>query len=306
MWLVKRLGTNNKVLLVGDNPFHNISHLSQERTRLRDKTTVLPEHAADLIHLAVENGANGFMFSVSETTLSILKILKGRGEIEGLGLYGIVPYAYEYVKLATQVGGISGLAKRVGTRIVTSGNLRGMATGMTGFLKMDPQAIMKTYLSYEMGRMRSSAGKEGSIRCVLLHEVITDLALALNLSWLFRSYVDYLQKKKIKPGFNTVNFAYLVGRLKNWNIDLNEIVIAAPFNKIGFQMVPSKEHCERALHSFSEPSLIAISILAAGYLKLPEAVEYVASLPNIKGVAAGVSKAKHAQETFSMLRKTLG
>jgi hypothetical protein len=146
-WLVEKFSKNSKVLLVGDNPFHNISHLSQERTRLREKELILPEQAADLIHLAVENGANGFMFSVSETTLSILSKLKERGETENLSLYGIVPYAYEYVKLATQVGGIPGLAKRVGKRMVTSGNLKGMATGAFGFLNMNPKALMTTYLT---------------------------------------------------------------------------------------------------------------------------------------------------------------
>jgi hypothetical protein len=46
--------------------------------------------------------------------------------------------------------------------------------------------------------------------------------------------------------------------------------------------------------------LIAISILAAGYLKLDDAMEYIASLPNVKGAAVGVSKEKHARETFRL------
>ena len=296
---------NRRALLVGDNPFHNISHLSQERTRLREKATILPDHAANLIHLAVENGANGFMFSVSETTLSILRILREKGEIEELSLYGIVPYAYEYVKLATQVGGIPGLAKKIGTRIVTSGNLRGMATGITGFLRMDPVAIMKTYLTYEISRMRSFAGKKAHIECVLLHEVVTDLALALSMDWLFKSYADYMQKAKITPGFNTVNFTHLVRKLKDWNIDLNHVVIASPFNKIGFQMPPSQEQCEDTLRNLNLPILIAISVLAAGYLRPQEAIEYIAALPNIKGVVVGISKERHATETFRILKERL-
>jgi len=305
MWLVEKFSKTSKVLLVGDNPFHNISHLSQERTRLREKATILPERAADLIHIAVENGANGFMFSVSETTLSILDVLKKRGEIEGLSLYGIVPYAYEYVRLATQVGGIPGLAKRVGRRIITSGNLSGMATGLMGFLRMDPLAIMKTYLTYEISRIRASAGRKAKIDCILLHEVITDLALALNMEWLFKSYIGYMHKLGINPGFNTCNFAYLISRFRDWNVDINEVVFAAPFNKIGFQMAPSKEQCERALNNFSKPSLIAISILAAGYLEPSEAIDYIAAFPKIRGVATGVSKERHAQETFRLLGNTL-
>jgi hypothetical protein len=88
-------------------------------------------------------------------------------------------------------------------------------------------------------------------------------------------------------------------------MNLEDVIIAAPFNKVGFQMVPSKENCEKALASLPRPNVLAISILAAGYLKPEEAVEYIAGLPNIKGVVVGVSKEKHAYETFRLLRDKL-
>ena len=109
----------------------------------------------------------------------------------------------------------------------------------------------------------------------------------------------------IKPGFNTRNFAYLVNKLNEWDISSRDVVIAAPFNKMGFQMDPSKVECEKALTSLDEANVIAISILAAGYLKPLEAMEYIASLPNIGGVAVGVSKEQHAQQTFKLLKDGL-
>ena len=155
---------------------------------------------------------------------------------------------------------------------------------------MDPAALLKTYLSYEISRIKSAAGKQANIESVMLHEVITDMSLALNLDWLIRSFVDFMQKQDIKPGFNTRNFAYLVKKLDEWDISSRDVVIAAPFNKVGFQMDPSKTECEKALASLDGPNVIAISILAAGYLKPPEAIDYIKSLPNILGVATGVSK----------------
>ncbi|MEM3090898.1 MAG: hypothetical protein QXW17_03965, partial [Candidatus Bathyarchaeia archaeon] len=65
------MNSRERVLLVGDNPFHGISHLSQERSRVRGDTPTNPEYAARLIGLSVKNGADGFMFSVNEKTLSI-------------------------------------------------------------------------------------------------------------------------------------------------------------------------------------------------------------------------------------------
>ena len=302
---MRKFSEPSKLLLVGDNPFHSISHLSQERTRLRDKSTLLPERAADLIHLAVENGANGFMFSVSETTLSILKNLREREEIDRLNLYGIVPYAYEYVKLATQVGGIPGLARKVGVRVVTSRNLRANVTGAIGFLRMDLYAIMKTYVAYEISRIRAAAGRKERISCVLLHEIVTDLALALNMKALFKSYVDFVAKQGIACGFNTCNFTYLINKLEEWDLDPSQVLVAAPFNKAGFQMSPSREKCEQVLKVLSKPSLIAISVLAAGYLKPREALEYIATLPNVRGLALGVSREAQAEETFKMAKGLL-
>lgn len=294
------------LLLVGDNPFHNISHLSQERTRVRGNAFASPEHAAGLIITSVHNGANGFMFSVSETTLSILRVIREKGEIEALNLYAIVPYAQEYVQLATQVGGIPGLAKKFAKEILSSGNVRAITNGLKGVIRADPISLIKTYLLYEISRIRSSAGKQANLQSMLLHQVITDMALALDLDWLFKAYIDYMLKLGITPGFNTGNFACLINRFKEWHIDLHNIMIAAPFNKVGFQMNPSKIDCEKVLKITPEPIVIAISIFAAGYLKPSEALEYIATLQNIKGVAVGVSKENHAHETFKLVQEMLG
>jgi len=294
-----------KLLLVGDNPFHGISHLSQERARVRDDALTYPEHAANLVVTSLENGANGFMFSVSDTTLSILRVIRERGEGRRLSLYAIVPYASEYVRLASEVGGVPGLVKKVAKQILASGNVRAVAMGLKGAIWADPTAVMKTYLTYEVSRIRSSAGKQANLESVLLHQVMTDMALALNLEWLFKSYVDFMLRLGITPGFNTGNFAYLVNKFRDWRIDLSKVVIASPFNKAGFQMIPSIKECERALATVPEPIVIAISILAAGYLSPSEAIDYIAALPNMKGVAVGVSKEKHARETFKLLKEKL-
>lgn len=294
-----------KILLVGDNPFHGISHLSQERARVRGNPMGHAEYAAKLVMTSIENGADGFMFSVSETTLSILNKICEKEESNHLRFYALVPYAYEYVRLATQVGGIPGLAKKFAKQIALSGNVRAIAMGLKGVIRTDPMALLKTYLIYEISRIKSSASKQANLESVLLHEIITDMALALNLDWLFKSYVDFMLDLGIKPGFNTRNFAYLVNKFREWGIGFHDIVIAAPFNRVGFQMNPSKTECEKALANLAETEIIAISILAAGYLKPLEAIRYIESLPNIKGVAVGVSKEQHARETFKLLKDRL-
>jgi hypothetical protein len=291
-----------KALLVGDNPFHNISHFSQERVRARDSGISSPDKAADLIVTAVESGANGFMFSVSETTLSILKAVREKGKINDLNLYAIVPYAYEYVRLATQSGGIPGLAKRLARQILSTGDPKMIMTGMYGALKVDIVNLLKTYVLLEISRIKSSARKS-EIRSILLHEVITDMCLALDLEWVFRSYVDFMFGLDVAPGFNTCNFPYMIDKFKEWKIETDNLVIATPFNKMGFQMNPSRNQCEEALSRTKNSNVIAISVLAAGYLKPLEAIDYISALDGIKGLAIGVSKEKHAQEIFELLKE---
>ena len=292
-----------KVLLIGDNPFHGISHLSQKRSRMRGDDSTFAEKAASLVMVSSENGANGFMFSVSDLTLSILRDVNKSGKIVSLDLYPIVPYMYEYVRLANQLGGIPGLARKFAWELIASGNLKAIAYGLDAAARADITSLTKAYLAYEISRTKSSGGKHANLRSMLLHQSITDMALALNMDWFFEAYVGFMLKQGITPGFNTGNFVYLVNKFKEWDLDLSKMVIAAPFNKAGFQMNPSRTECEESLSNIKKSMVIAISIFAAGYLNPSEAIDYIVTLHNLKGVAVGVSKEKHARETFRFLKE---
>ena len=288
------------MFLVGDNPFHGISHLSQERARARGKKAASPEEAAELVLTALQSGANGFTFSVSNLTLSILRFMRKRRSTK-LDLYAMVPYAFEYVRTATQTG-TPGLAKRLARQIVMSGDPEAIVIGMKAAITMNPSDLLSTYLTYEISRVKSSAGREMNLVSLLLNEVVTDMALALNLDWLFESYMRFLSRRSITPGFNTRNFPFFVRKFREWNIDTRNILVATPLNKAGFQMNPSKQECEKTLGNLPSPIVLAISILAAGYLQPTVAMEYLANLPNLKGIVAGVSTEQQARETFTLLR----
>lgn len=293
-----------KELLVGDNPFHGISHLSQEHARSRSVSAASAAEKADLVLNCFRNGATGFMFSVSDITLSILRSLKQQGKISGIKLYALVPYAFEYVRVATQKG-TPGLAKGFAKQIVKSGDVSTIFKAFKTIVWRNPKDILETYLSYEISRIKSSAGNKANLASVFLHEVITDMSLALNFRWLFDSHISFLSKIGVMPGFHTRNFPYLVEKFNEWSIDLNEILITTPFNEAGFQMNPSKTECEQALKKFDEADIIAISIFASGYLKPKDAIKYISTLPSIKGVAVGVSNEQQATETFNLLNQIL-
>jgi hypothetical protein len=290
-------------LLVGDNPFHGISHLSQERSRARDQAISDVENAAGLVATSLDNGADGFMFSVSETTLAILARLGERVGSKKPRLYAIVPYAYEYVRLATEVG-MQGLARKFAKQIMFSRDVKNLLRGLKGVLYADLAALLETYVKFEVSRIRSASRKKMILDSVFIHEVLTEMALAMKLERLFKSYIEFMKRSGITPGFETRNFAYLVRRFKEWDIDFADVTIATPLNRVGFQMNPSRSECEKALAEIPTPNVIAMSTMAAGYLRLPEAISYIQTLPNLRGLVAGVSKEQHARETFKLLRES--
>jgi triosephosphate isomerase len=87
------------------------------------------------------------------------------------------------------------------------------------------------------------------------------------------------------------------------NQPLSDILIMTPFNSIGFQMNPSRESCETCLSRMSDANVIAMSILAGGYISLNDAVTYVRHCSGISGVAVGVSSLDHAENTFRKLQE---
>ena len=298
------ISSGKKILLVGDNPFHGISHLSEDNARARGNEISNSDFGAKLVQISLENGADGFMFSVSTNTLAILHTLSRNVSAKHPLLYAIVPYAYEYVRLVTHLGTI-GLAKSLAKQVIFSGNVRAINAGLKCVATMDPQDILKAYLLYEISRIKSATGKKFALKSILLHEVITEMILALNLDWLAKSYIKHTLDLGLEPGFETRNFVYLVNKFHEWDIDFRKINITTAFNSVGFQMNPSKNNCEEALARVPESNVIAMSILASGYLKLPEAARYVNNLSHIKGLVVGVSKEQQARETFKFLSEKI-
>ena len=290
----------NRLLLVGDNPFHEISHLSQARARSRSRNLADPAYCAELILEAKRRGANGFMFSVSQKTLAITRYLStnSMGEIKQFFITPIIPYAFEYVRRATQVGA-SGLIRDVAANIVKSGNLMMIAGGLNFLLRANTDELIRLYIDYELNRLKASIGRYPNI--LFLHELVVDTLIPYGLINILVEALEYIRCKGIVPGIETRNLPIVYRSLDEYIDASDEIVFAAPFNKIGFQMSPSREEYERLVEN-NKVRLIAFSILAAGYLKPDEALEYIKRFKSsLLGVSVGISKRSHAS-IFHRLR----
>jgi hypothetical protein len=295
---------NDFSILVGDNAFQGVNHLSQDRALARINDITSPNYCAELVITALKNGADGFMFSVNDRMLSILEALKNKNYLETLNLHAIVPSAVDYVRVSGQKG-MEGLVKDFTHQMITSHDAGATLACFQGVVRRDVKCLLAGLLSLEIAQIKSATGKKGRLNSVLLHELLTDMALALDLKWFFESFTAEVQSHNVVAGFETRNFALLLKKFSQWGLSLDDVLLMAPFNSVGFQMNPSREECEAALHTLSEANVLAMNVLASGYLSVSEAVDYLKGLPNLRGVAVGVSKHAHAIETFQFVKQNL-
>lgn len=288
-------------VLLGDNPFIGVNHLAQERIRERD-VQLDSSRIAGVIDSAFKSGAEGLVCSAHPIMTEALNYMREEGYPGVFDVYLILPDVQTYVRLASERGMIGLLNETLGS-LSLMGKAKAMARGSLSALASDPTRMMKTYLDAEVSLFSKSLPKHVTVRSVFLHELLTELIVSFEMNDLAEEYIDFVKNSlNIMPGFVTRNFARFVDFSRRARFPLSDVVVMTPFNKVGFQMNPSRESCEMALDDALGLNVIAMSVLASGYLRLREAVEYIRGLRGLTSCVVGVSNEAHAIETFSYLR----
>ncbi|HEC92498.1 MAG TPA: hypothetical protein ENI51_05875 [Candidatus Atribacteria bacterium] len=286
----------NKIdpMILGHNQFIGVSHLSQDAARSRVERFSDVKKVVDTIKVCLDLDVKGMMLSTHPKARDILEYTKIEGLSEDLNFYPLIPYAQGYVRKMNEKG-VIGLLRDVLEPASTSKKFKIMFKGGIGYLRKDFMKLLGTLLDLELLPF-----KDFNVKAIFLHNVLTDLGIALQAKEQFEFYIDYIKDNyDAIPAFGTMNFAKLIKTFDEWGIE--KPLIMASFNKVGFQMNPSKEECERCLKEYNA-DILAMSTLAAGYLKPKEAYEHLFSLPNIKSVVVGVSTEEHAEKTFGIIK----
>ena len=278
---------------MGDNPFYGVDHLSHERARQRAQIQSI-DNIVNVITCAYEAGMNGMVVATRPKLREVISQIRTKSDIvDKLDFYPVMPYAQGYVLKLSESGLINTLMdilKSAGLK----NDLRMITKGTLGFIKKDLDELFKIFIDVELLKL-----KEINIRTIFLHPVLTDLALALDMKKIFETFRDHLKDQyKIQAGLCTKNFSWLVSKLNEWDFELASIMTS--FNKAGFLMNPSRTECENSLQNY-DGKVIAMNIMAGGYLELNEAYDYILSIPKIRNVVVGASSVQHAQKTFELL-----
>lgn len=285
----------NKIeILLGDNPFFGIDHLSQDRARKRMDHLKGLDKIIDIIQFSLDSGIKGFVVSTHPQLKDLINRMKESTDIlDKLQFYPILPYAQGYVAKVTEKGMV-GAMNDILSGSTTQDKMKILLKGSLGYITKDYDKLLQTFIDIELGPLVGIKKQT-----VFLHDVITDLAMSLDMKNIISLFMDYTrQKYGVEIGLVTKNFPKLVQKLNNWDITIPTVMTS--FNSVGNQMNPSKEEYELCLKE-NNIKVIAMNVLAGGLVKPRDAAQYITTVTP-HAVVVGMSTREHVTETMKVFR----
>jgi hypothetical protein len=281
-------------VLLGDNQFFAVSHLSDEKSRALSLRFKDDRSIIYVIDQAIELGIKTFMCTTHDRVANICEhIRKNPKKYEDFKIYPCMPYAHKYANAVTELGIIGTVKQYVPGNIFTT-----FAKGGLAFLSKDFTKLMEIFIDAEMKMFK---GIETPV--IFIQNVLVDMILGLKMYSFFKEYDIYIRKKyNAEPGYITMNLPAFFDALES--IGIKNPIICTSINKIGFRMPGGKENYETYLRE-KEFRPIAMQVLAAGALRPQEAIEYLGQFPKIESVLFGASSKSHIQETNELIKHYL-
>jgi len=292
-----------KELLLGDNPFIGVSHLAQEKAKEEMKDAVL-ENKVKVIEAAIEGGATGFTFSTHESNLELLTYLNIRKKnvLNKMNYYILVPYAQSYVRKANIEGTPALIKSALENMFCRPSSILDM---LTALIMLRPEKFAELFIEAELAPYLKILPRE-NVRAILLHEVLTELVMAFDLSGVVKCLDNDIRRRLgIDFGLETRNFGYLHEYISK--TDFCTDYLMTPINSLGYQMAPNKESVEEAIeHLGRRAKILAINVLASGAIDLSKAIEYVERYKDrIHAVVSASANPYRIRDNFQKLKKSL-
>lgn len=281
-------------VVLGHNPFFGVDHLSQAKAAERDVKFQAVDGILEMVRFARDKGVRGMMMSTHPRANLVADALRGDPPLlDSLNIYPLLPYIAKYVRESNEKGLVNVVLDQVKGAGV--GQTLSMFTrGGLAVLRKDVQEILRTLIQVELLPFRDLR-----VKAVFLHDALTDMGLALEMRGIFELYLEEIAKRyEAEPAFATKNLPMLAEKFGAWGFE--KPLVLTHFNKVGFNMNPSRQACERCLAE-SDVQIMTMGSLASGYLKPDEAYHYLFGLPRMDSVVVGVSTRAHAEDTFAAI-----
>ena len=275
-------------LLLGDNPFLGVNHMSESKAIRQGRTFDSSDRIVEIVRSSQSLGFGGLFYTVHDRMVPAINVL---AEVPGaFELIPALPYAHKYADLLTERG-YKGLLSQVGFRKALHGVLR----TADSYLRGRPEPALRSLVDVELSHAPSLRPK-----AVFLQNVVTDLLVGLGLHAVLRDFILYIRRHyHAKPGFVTFNPAALLALVES---DLPGLCICCPFNAIGFRMYPDQETVENIVRDYShQVEFMAMSVLASGSIELNRATHYIRNHSGVTSVVVGSSNARHLKKFHDSL-----
>ena len=290
-------------LLVGDNAFIGISHLSQEKAKAEMGEALL-QNKVRVIKSAVEGGATGFTFSTCQSNLELLNYLHTTEKeiLRRLNYYILVPYSQSYVR-KTNISGTQALIKLKLIDLINA-KLSPLHT-LDSLISLKLDKLAGLFLESELLPYLKVLPRR-NVKAILLHEVLTELFMAFRLTNSIEPLEEYVSHRlRLEFGLETRNFSYLYDCFSK--TEYCPKYIMTPINSIGYQMAESREAAIEALNRiYRKSNIIAINILASGALSLEQSIDYLTKFKDqIYAVTTASTKPERIYENCKKLTLAL-
>lgn len=279
-------------ILFGDNQFFGVNHVSDEKSRAQMMKFKEDKTILKTIDIAIEEGVNTFMCTTHDRIGNICDLIRQKPEqYRNFNIYPCMPYAHKYANAVTELGIVGTLKEYV------PGNFFGsLFKGGIAFVSKDYMSMMELLIDAEMKMFKGI-----NTPVIFIQNVLTDLLMGLGMKDVLKSYHEYIIKKhNAEPAYITMNMPMLLDMLES--VGIKNPIICSSINIDGFRMSGGKALYEHTLKT-RQVRAIAMQVLSGGATPVKQAIEYVATLPNVESILFGASSRGNIHETVSLIRQ---
>jgi len=280
-------------LLFGDNQFFGVNHMSEEKARAQSMRFRDVQSIIDVLDVAYDEGIRTFMCTTHDKIAEVAEHIRANpSRYDEFVFYPCMPYAHKYANAVTEHG-ILGAIKRF---LPEGGFIDAAMRGGMSLARKDIEGIATLLIDAEM---KMFAGLKTPV--IFMQNVAVDFLLGLNFNEAFRIFADHVKNRYgAEPGFITMNMPRLLEVLEQVGVD--DPIVCANINKIGFRMCGGFDAYERALRE-KRFRAIAMSVYASGAIPPKEAIEWICQYPQIKSIVFGASGRGNIRNTRELVER---
>lgn len=280
-------------LLFGDNQFFGVNHMSEEKARAQALRFQSLDAVMTVLDAAYDAGVTTFMCTTHDRIAAVAdRIRESPERYVGQSFYPCMPYAHKYANAMADAG-VFGAIKQF---LPDGGFLDAAMRGGRSFARKDVEGIITLLVDAEMKMFN---GLDTPV--VFLQNVVVDFLLGMGFTEAFRIFADHVSNKyQAEPAFITMNMPRLLDALDS--VGIENPIVCSNINKIGFRMSGGIDSYLDALNN-RKFRAIAMSVFASGAIRPDEAIEWVASIPNVKSIVFGASSRANIENTAELVRK---